>query len=573
MNISIKRMGCSVLILVFGFGVGLVLPDESFAQKFPVFKLAGPKVDKGKATKILKNLHGGKMPPGLSTKDRADAVVQKAGKKEVEISKASGGIFMRDVDKLWNPKQKPRLPNREQAKSAADKFLAENELLPRSGPNHKVSFAGFSKTAFSSLSPDGKTEQGETAIDVQADYKVDISVKGADGKEMRFPVVGGGGKFKVAVGEDGEVIGYHGVWREIASVAGMEDIISRDQAIAEFKKHAGKTKITKAEAFLAYDQGDFTKGQQIMAPVWVVKAETDIDGEAVPIRNVHVGATKYGPKLRKVPPPKGRMKDAPPIQRSLDQDEKSGQNMLDFLVTPAYANPAYEAGTSCLYTESGLPGCGAVCGGFRNKLKSAGWQINFSWLGNAAFESDWIRNDDSWVDAADIVFYCGHANMNGWSAKRPDDTSIHYSETAGALDRWGQNDLEWIIIAACGPLQDSHFVSGGGSAFTRWRPAFDGLHILMGYGAVTYDNTREGTRFAELALAGWRLIDAWFRTGWEIQPSTNGYAPPNGPRIYVAAMYAHKGDHATRQDRLWGRGYVAPDPIPPVWLTLMWQGT
>ena len=36
----------------------------------------------------------------------------------------------------------------------------------------------------------------------------------------------------------------------------------------------------------------------------------------------------------------------------------------------------------------------------------------------------------------------------------------------------------------------------------RWDGAFDGLHTLMGYGAITFDNTEEGKRIVKYAKQG-----------------------------------------------------------------------
>jgi hypothetical protein len=85
--------------------------------------------------------------------------------------------------------------------------------------------------------------------------------------------------------------------------------------------------------------------------------------------------------------------------------------------------------------------------------------------------------------------------MNGWVLNQPSDTGFNTPE-AGASpanpgDLWGQQDLEWVVIAACGPHQHASFVAGGGNAFDRWRGVFDGLHLFMGYGAVTFDNEEE----------------------------------------------------------------------------------
>jgi hypothetical protein len=183
------------------------------------------------------------------------------------------------------------------------------------------------------------------------------------------------------------------------------------------------------------------------------------------------------------------------------------------------------------------------------------------------------------VDAADFVFYTGHANSDGWVLNMPNDTSLDWTEVGPAPgspnDLYGQNDLEWFIVAACGPHQSNHFTTGVGSAFDRWRGTFDGLHIFMGYGAITNDNTSEGSRVTELGRAGWTLIDAWFRTAWEIQPTTNGEAAPNGPNVFATAMYAHMGDHATRNDHMHGAGSVVyPDPVGPAQQrNLLWSGT
>jgi len=75
-------------------------------------------------------------------------------------------------------------------------------------------------------------------------------------------------------------------------------------------------------------------------------------------------------------------------------------------------------------------------------------------------------------------------------------------------------------VAACGSLEDDVISTGGADVFDRWDSAFDGLHLLLGYGSVTNDNEEEGKRVIQYARQGSTLIDVWFRTGREIQPST-----------------------------------------------------
>ena len=142
----------------------------------------------------------------------------------------------------------------------------------------------------------------------------------------------------------------------------------------------------------------------------------------------------------------------------------------------------WEAGTSWIGESGGLGGSKDNAQGFVDEWRSAGWKINFNWGDSNAWESDWRRNDDSWVDAADFVFYTGHANMNGWVLANPDDGFLDFSEIGNAPqspgDLWGQNDLEWAIIAACGPLQDDILYPGGGDVLSRWDGIFDGMHKI-----------------------------------------------------------------------------------------------
>jgi hypothetical protein len=185
-----------------------------------------------------------------------------------------------------------------------------------------------------------------------------------------------------------------------------------------------------------------------------------------------------------------------------------------------------------------------------------------------------VMVDDSWVDAADFVFYTGHANRDGWVLSAPDDgalTSVEIgANPAVPGDLWGQQDLEWIIIAACGPLQDDLLSAGGGDVLGRWDGAFDGLHSLMGYGAITFDTTDEGRRVVHYAREGTPLIDAWLRTGQEIQPASNGEAAPDGPTVWVGAMWVSKPGADPRLDHLWGHGAVSADPTAPTGLACMW---
>jgi hypothetical protein len=573
-----------VILLAGAVGV-LSLPAMAGAEKLPVFKLAPPRVDTARAAQILTRLSGKPLAARTKADDRRDAVVQRSGDKAVEVYKASGALFLRDTKQLWNPELKPRLPGRDEAKTLADRFLRENQLLPQENDRIKVSFTNLSESGVATDTPNASSQADKTILDIQANYGVSVAVQ--RGKEKAVvPVVGGGGDFKVAVGQDGAVIGYHGVWRPITGVAAEEEILSQKEAEERFRRSVGALKLTKLESYLAYYSAPAFEAQSVLPPVWVIRAEIQVGDQRVPIRSQIVAATRFGPESPKIRP-QPRAAGQKPRPGSLDQDERRKPTRTSWLDTlgeifaPRSAEAqdgTFEAGTSWIGPSQGLGGSPANAKGFVDGLAAAGWKVNFNWGELAAFESDWNSNDDNWVDAADFVFYTGHANSDGWVLNPPSDTFLHFSEvgsTPGSPnDLYGSNDLEWIIIAACGPHQSNHFVGGVGNAFDRWRGIFDGLHVFLGYGAITFDNTQEGARVTELARSGWPVIDAWFRTAWEIQPSTNGASAPDGPTIFVTAMYAHMGDHATRNDHIWGAGTTVDDPVGPnQQRQLMWSGT
>jgi len=196
-------------------------------------------------------------------------------------------------------------------------------------------------------------------------------------------------------------------------------------------------------------------------------------------------------------------------------------------------------------------------------MAAEGWQRRFNWGNAAAWKSDWTTNDDDWVDDVDFVFYTGHAGPDGWMlATNGAGDWLNHSEVGSVAnapsDLWGQDNLEWVVIAACGPLEDD-VINGGGNVHSRWIGAFDGLHLLLGYAAVTFDNTEEGRRVALYARQGLTMRQAWFRAAEEIQPSTNGYGDPYGPNVYAAAMWVGNATASNADDHLWGHGSVGPD--------------
>lgn len=186
----------------------------------------------------------------------------------------------------------------------------------------------------------------------------------------------------------------------------------------------------------------------------------------------------------------------------------------------------------------------------RNEMVAKGLPVQFFWGEMSAWEQDFKKesaggDDSSWMDDVDITFYTGHANGDGFVFKSAmDDDFLHFNDAS-----WGEREAEWLVIAACGPLQPTE----GGRDLSRWLPAFKGLHILMGYGNVSYDSSQEGSKFMSRILRNnspMRIRDAWISTATEEQPSD----------VLLGLMGPLRDDWVWNwDDFFWGKGAVGPD--------------
>lgn len=488
----------------------------------------------------------------------------RAGDHVVEQHLPSGAIWAADRSRLWNVALSPRLPDRESVRALADRFMADRELVPGVERPFELRFLGPGGTRSSRIDRK-RGERTSQDLDVQARYGVTVGVPGLDDA---VPVVGGGGKLKVTFGDGGEVIGFSGGWRPVVDQVHAE-AIPTEELDRRYRHMMGDYELEDVESFLAYYAAPAASEQSHLYPVRVYNGHARIGKRRFPLRQVLLSASEFGPTLPELKPQPKRH----PHKRPTPQASVGKRNLL----TLSLGNP-FEAGTSWIGLSGGLSGSQNNARGFVDGLANDGWLVNFNWGDANAWESDWHRNDDTWVDAADFVFYTGHASMDGWVLRNPDDGSLDFSEVGPQAqvpgDMWGQQDLEWTIIAACGPLQDEVISKGGGDVFARWGGAFDGLHLLMGYGAITADNEDEGKLIVRYAREGSTLINAWFRTATEVQAATNGASPPDGPDIWVGAVWAYRdGVPGPENDHLWGHGSVATDPTPPNGFVAVWTTT
>ncbi|WP_437594475.1 DUF6345 domain-containing protein [Sorangium sp. So ce1000] len=199
----------------------------------------------------------------------------------------------------------------------------------------------------------------------------------------------------------------------------------------------------------------------------------------------------------------------------------------------------------------GLDHSAANVDGLLKGFQEGGIESRFNWGDQRAWEVDFkdpaLGGQDAYfADSVDLTFYTGHANGNGFMfCSAMNDRVLQFSDA-----RWGNSNLEWMVVAACGPLQDD-----GGAWRYRWSGAFDGLHLLMGYATESFDDTTEGSKFAGYLLddaSPAPVREAWVTTAIEVQPDDEVlYA--------VMGAYGPGWTVPNYDDHFWGKGPVGPD--------------
>jgi hypothetical protein len=381
-----------------------------------------------------------------------------------------------------------------------------------------------------------------------------------DGQVKNLPIVGGGGEFNVTLGDQGQVIGCSGVWRPIEKIEKQAPLIPRHKADRKFRTIAARTglKLVSLNADLAYFAAPAYEHQRFLYPVYVYNAEAIVAGKKIKLRTLMLPATDFGAD----------------ITEEADQPPRPGKDM---------PRPGGKKAGPPAAGASWLPLLGACPTGFLSTLQGTGWTVGFNHGGSNALESDWDAQAESWVDKVKIVYYCGHAEPDYWILYVPvGQQSSPVQLTSEMVDvgqdpmgrLWGKGDLKWIVVNACGPLQDDILtdVPGQGNNAFRWKGAFDGLHQLLGFASTCIYCPTEGQSFALYCLPPNKdtLIHAWFRAAKESQPCTL----QGGIPVYAAAMYAEcSGQASPGDDHLWGQGPVAVNPVVPDAYVIIWTPT
>lgn len=195
----------------------------------------------------------------------------------------------------------------------------------------------------------------------------------------------------------------------------------------------------------------------------------------------------------------------------------------------------------------------------------------FCWLDQLAWERDfkepprWAGGLDSlYCDNVDLCFYVGHGWPFGITFVNPVQSKAWLLNTdVGALGgwtgAWGDVDLEWMTLLSCQVLQ-GNWANPAQNAFSRWVPAFDGLHLLCGFDTVAWARTGFPRDFGDRMLGWsfpWRPVP--IRTAWF---AANVAKQPRGTTAAVMGVIGRGGVN-NFNDYYWGKGPVGPTLRPP----------
>jgi hypothetical protein len=572
-------------VLIAAVLVALVLLAfliDSCRERLPVYRLATPAVDAARAAGLAETVFGVRG----AASDLGDRFLVEAGSRRVEVYKSSGGVWAEDTLRLWNPDSLPQLPDTAGLASPDPPLFAGRPITKREGRG-AAAFAAFAParicTSYVAKLDRRTRKRTLDRLDYQLLYRAQVANPRHGGPP--FPVVGGGGELKVRIGDHGDTIGVQGVWREIEGIEERALVIRQSEAERRFKRAAQGIEIRNLKATLAYYSAPGYVRQQFLYPVYVCRGTVRVNGVDQAMRPGIVPATEFAretPARFTVPPRKpwwGILSSAvgPMIpwahaqdggaSRTSETEPRPGSVNLE---TEDNNKASPEVGVSWTdYVGGQLGNARTNVQGYLDALEEAGWTVNFNWHERDAWYEDWEKDRERWVDAADLAIFVGHARPGGWflhdskdAGDRKELTSAKVSHmvdesTGGA---YGVQDLEWIVISGCGPLQDGILDGGDASALDRWEDAFGGLHLLLGYASESYDTPDEGKLFMKYALEGETLVNAWFRAASEAQSSFIPSGDPIDGKIWVGAMWAEKDNQRSpHSDHLWGHA-VAKDP-------------
>jgi hypothetical protein len=478
-------------------------------------------------------------------------------------------IYIVNNSKLWRPSENTKSMDKHRATKIVANTFEHNGLLSIDDNNNlnqiiKTEMLDPLPSYLSVLNTE-TNKRDNTILDYRLRFKKSIKLEDFSYEQLHeIPIVGPSNKLGLTVNYNEDIVAINANVIVIDPIHFESRVIAREEADRLFKKITEKLRVQSYSANLIYYEQSSRENpeKKYLSPHWAFKSTINLDGRLVSNKIIMIPATEHEP-IRTTPTI---------LSKRLNVSEQPRYEIRD--LTHSFD---YKIGTSWIGPAGGLLLSEDNASGFINGLEDIGWRTVFNHGDCQAWLSDWISNNDTFVDKVHLVFYAGHCGPEGWYLVNPSDCTEQtlLNSYVGSIpehpgDKWGNGDLNWIIISACGPFEDDLISPGGGNALDRWKGMFDGLHMVLGYGSTTIENDAEGKRFVRYCLEGQSILSSWFRSAIEIQETYNDDVPPWGPITYVSAMWASNDTSNPFNDHLFGYGPVSSDPTDPKKIHCLW---
>jgi hypothetical protein len=182
-----------------------------------------------------------------------------------------------------------------EARRLAEEFLAWGCLLPEPSEPVQLRYAGWRRISFGWLAEG--LERGWDLEGIQVSFRADVALTSNAGEIMQIPVIGGGCEFEVVLGGGGRVVAFTGAWRELDGASFESELIPRAEADELYHQLTACVEVESCDVRFAYYAAPVTGVQTFLYPVYVYRGWARFNGSRLPLLEVPLPATKFGPPL------------------------------------------------------------------------------------------------------------------------------------------------------------------------------------------------------------------------------------------------------------------------------------
>lgn len=251
----------AVIFAPFAFPLWIARADPP-SGPWLVYKTISPNVTSGYVAELAINVFN--MTAPVVEFDSGEYFVNSSWPRILRVSNVSGSIWYEDLTKWHNATYVPtELPDALMASYIANSFVSTHAsyLRPTTGNLASADIGYVVTRAYDTLT-------NTTAMDVQNCIQVHYGFATMEG----YDVAGPGAKMTVAMGDNGEIIGFYRDWREIESY-GYYQAISQIEALNRYIEQSGlgpeNLNLTNTKWVYWAETGLIE--QDFLQPMWLVK--------------------------------------------------------------------------------------------------------------------------------------------------------------------------------------------------------------------------------------------------------------------------------------------------------------